>query len=107
MDSVNENRLREDKAMRLRDLFSLVKETAIGWSKGQTFQMGAALAYYGVFALAPTLVIAIAMAGILFGEDAAQGRLAATLEDVLGPAVAEAFSDVLAYVHVSGSGWIA
>jgi membrane protein len=103
MDSAKERC--EGKAMRLKDLFGLVKETAIGWSKGQTFQLGAALAYYGVFALAPTLVIALAMAGILFGEDAAQGRLTATLEDALGPAVAQAFAEVLAYVHVTGSGW--
>jgi membrane protein len=93
--------------MRWKDLFGLVKETAVGWSKGQTFQLGAALAYYGSFALAPTLVIAIALAGILFGEDAAQGRLAATLEDALGPAVAQAFAEILTYVHVTGSGWTA
>ena len=93
--------------MHWKDLFGLVHETAVGWSKRQTFQLGAALAYYGVFALAPTLVIAIAIAGILFGEDAAQGRLSDTLKDALGPAVAQAFADVLAYVHISGSGWTA
>jgi membrane protein len=93
--------------MRWKDLFGLIQETAIGWSKRQTFQLGAALAYYGVFALAPILVIAIAMAGILFGEDAVQGRLAAKLENAVGPAVAQAFAEVLAYVHVTGSGWTA
>jgi membrane protein len=85
----------------------LVKETAVGWSKRETLQLGAALAYYASFALAPTLVIAIAVAGILFGEDAAQGRLAATLEDALGSAVAQAFAEILTYVHVTGSGWTA
>jgi membrane protein len=93
--------------MSWKDLFGLVKETAVGWSERHTFQLGAALAYYGSFALAPTLVIAIALAGILFGEDAAQGRLAATLKDALGSAVAQALAEILTHVHVTGSGWIA
>jgi len=90
-----------------KGLIGLVKETAKGWYGGQTFLFGAALAFYGSFALAPTLVIAIAVAGMLFGEEAAQGQLAASLEVGLGPAVAAAISEALANVHVTGSGWIA
>jgi membrane protein len=90
--------------MLLRNLIGLVKETGYGWSERQTFQLGAALAFYGVFALAPTLVLAIALAGMIFGEEAAQGRLVVVLEEALGPAVAQAVSDTLAYVHISRSG---
>jgi membrane protein len=91
--------------MRWKDLIGLLRQTASGWSAQHTFQFGAALAFYAAFALAPLLVIAIALAGIFFGEDAAQGRLDATLEDALGPTVARAIAETLTYVHVTGSGW--
>jgi membrane protein len=93
--------------MRWKVLMGLVKETAYGWSEPHTFQSGAALAFYGAFALAPTLVIAIALAGIFFGEDAAKGRLDAALTDALSPSVAQAIAETLTYVHVTGSGWTA
>jgi membrane protein len=84
-----------------------VRETAYGWSKGNTFQLGAALAFYRTFALAPTLVIAIALAGILFGKDAAKGRLDAQLADAVGPSVAQAVAEILTSVHANRSGWTA
>jgi membrane protein len=93
--------------MRWKDLIGLVKKTAYGWYGGQPFQHGAALAFYAAFALAPTLVIAIALAGVIFGKEAAQGQLAASLEVAVGPAVAKAFADTLTHVYVSRSGWIA
>src|SRR5262249_54796975 len=67
----------------------------------------AALAFYAAFALAPLLVITIALAGIFFGEDAAQGHLDATLEDAFGATVAQAMVATLASVHLNGSGWAA
>jgi membrane protein len=93
--------------VRWKDLVGLVKETAYGWSEPHTFQSGAALAFYGAFALAPTLVIAIALAGIFFGEEAAKGRLDATLADALSPSVAQAIAETLTYVHITRSGWAA
>jgi membrane protein len=97
----------KSKAMRFKDLTGLVRETACGWWERGTFELGAALAFYGAFALAPTLVIAIALAGIFFGEDAAKGRLDASLAQAVGPTVARALAEALTYVHVTGSGWSA
>jgi membrane protein len=93
--------------MRWKDLLRLVRATAAGYFEGHSFQFGAALAFYGVFALAPTLVIAIGLAGLFFGEDAAKGRLDATLKEALGPTMAQAFAEILTFVYVSHSGWIA
>jgi membrane protein len=93
--------------MRWKRVFRLLKETAYGWLGSESFQHGAALAFYGVFALAPTLVIVIAVAGILFGAEAAQGQLAETLATSLGPTVAQAIEETLKYVYVSRSGWAA
>lgn len=85
----------------------LLKETIVGWCTGQAFQQAAALAFYAAFALAPTLVIVITVAGWIFGEDAAAGQLASSLETALGPIVSAAFAETLAYVYISGTGWTA
>jgi membrane protein len=88
-----------------KELAGLVRETVQAWSGRQTFLLGAALAFYAAFALAPTLVLAIAQAGLVFGDDAAQGRLTAVLRDALGPTVARAVGETLTYVHVTHPGW--
>jgi membrane protein len=93
--------------MRWKVLVGLVRATASGYFAGDSFQFGAALAFYAVFALAPTLLIAIGLAGIFFGEDAAKGRLDATLADALGHTMAQAFTESLTYVYLSHSGGIA
>jgi membrane protein len=95
--------------MRLKDLGIVLKETAAGWYRHGTFELGAALAFYGVFALAPTLVIAIAVAGLIFGEEAnvAQEQLVARLEQVVSPSVARAIAETLDYVYINRSGWVA
>jgi uncharacterized BrkB/YihY/UPF0761 family membrane protein len=46
--------------------------------------MGAAIAYYTIFSIAPMLVIAIAVAGMLFGHDAAQGEIVNQIRDIVG-----------------------
>ena len=93
--------------MSLKSGVGLFRETVVGWCTGQAFQQAAALAFYAAFALAPTLVIVITVAGWIFGEDAAKGQLAASLETALGPIVSAAFEETLAYVYVTGTGWSA
>jgi membrane protein len=93
--------------MRGKDLIALVKDTAWGWSQQQTFQHGAALAFYGVFALAPMLLIATAFAGIIFGKEAAAEELQSEMTDALGPAMSAAVAETMSYVHVTKSDWIA
>lgn len=88
-------------------MWTLFKSSAIGWYRRNPFQQGAALAFYGAFALAPTLFLAIAVAGLIYGEDAAEGQLAKTLSATLGPTVAQAIGDSLAYVHVTRTGFSA
>ena len=58
-----------------RTVWVLIKRAAIKWSADDCLTLGAALAYYTVFSLAPILVIAIAVAGALFGQEAAQGEI--------------------------------
>jgi membrane protein len=92
--------------MKVNDWLRLLKETVRDWYESNTFQLGAALAYYSVFALAPTLVIAVGIAGLIFGRDAAQGNLADQLKQTMGPAVAEAIQETLSSAHQAATaGW--
>jgi membrane protein len=93
--------------MRLKDLFGVVKEAALAWYGGRTLEQGAALAYYAVFSIAPTLVITVAVASMVLGADAAQGRLEAQLQQVVSPLVAQAIAEMLGYVHLTHSGLLA
>ncbi|HET9750585.1 MAG TPA: YihY/virulence factor BrkB family protein [Casimicrobiaceae bacterium] len=68
----------------LKSLWSLTKESVSQFSDDFAPSMGAALAYYTIFSIAPLLVIAIAVAGIFFGEDAARGQIFEQLRGLLG-----------------------
>lgn len=67
--------------------------------------MGAALAYYTMFSLAPLLLIVVSVAGLLFGEDAARGEITSQLRSLMGDAGARAVQDLLVSVRkpVEGS----
>lgn len=65
--------------------FAIARETALEWWRGGSPRLGAALAYYTIFSIAPLLVVSIAIAGLVFGEEAARGRIVETLGGLLGP----------------------
>jgi len=77
------------------------------WSENNTFQLGAAIAYFAIFALTPLAVISVSMASWLFGETAAQGELANQIEIVVGPTLAQAIQETITRAHESDSGIIA
>lgn len=61
------------------EAWSLAQETVRGWLGDFAPSMGAGIAYYTAFSLAPLLIIVIAVAGLVFGEDAARRYLYAQL----------------------------
>lgn len=66
-------------------MFALLKETVREWSEDGASRLAAALAYYTTFSLAPLLVLVIAIAGLIGGQEAAQSQTMAQVEDLLGP----------------------
>jgi membrane protein len=58
-------------------------------------RLGAALAYYTLFSVAPMLVIAIYLAGLLYGEEAARGQVAGQLQREIGRDAAEAIQKLI------------
>ena len=88
--------------MKPRDLYDLVKETIRQSLNDKTSTLGAALAYYAVFALAPLAVLAVTIAGYLFGEEAARGELNKRVQSAVGPAFAQAIQDSVQYSNRQG-----
>jgi membrane protein len=70
--------------MTVKDLWDLVKAAASGWVDDYAQSMGAALAYYTMFSIAPLLLIVISIAGLVFGDQAARGEIFSQLEGMLG-----------------------
>ena len=70
--------------MNARTLWELLRDTYNGWSADKAPRLGAALAYYTVFSLAPILVIAIGVAGLVFGQEAARGEIVGQIEEASG-----------------------
>jgi membrane protein len=81
---------------RLRALGDVFRQAGIDWWKVKAPRLGAALAYYTVLSLAPILVIAIAVAGAVYGEEAARGELVGQIRDLVGPQGAEAVQTMIA-----------
>ncbi len=69
---------------RVRTVWLLVKETVAAWIADKAPRLGAALSYYTVFALAPLLIVIIAVAGMVLGREAAQGQIVGQLRGLLG-----------------------
>ena len=73
----------------------LLKQTASAWSEDYAPSMGAALSYYTLFSIAPLLLIVIAIAGLVFGEEAARGEIFGQLAGLVGPEGAKAVEGLL------------
>jgi len=90
--------------MRLRDAWDTLKETANDWLDDNASRLAAALAYYSLLSLAPLLVIAVAVAGVFFGPDAARGKVAGELGAVVGGQAAQGIQAVVASARSPASG---
>ena len=77
------------------------------WVDQRASSKGAALAFYTLFSMAPVLVLVIAIAGSIFGRQAAQGEIFSQLKELLGPQGAEAVQALLINAGNQDSGRIA
>jgi membrane protein len=76
--------------MNIKQAWGLVKEAASSWVDDYASSMGAALAYYTMFSIAPVVLIVISVAGLVFGEEAARGEIIAQLQGLMGDRAAQA-----------------
>ena len=87
-----------------QDSWTLIKRVSNSWINDYVPSMGAALAYYTMFSLAPLLLIVVSVAGLVFGQDAARGEIEAELRALMGETGAKAVQDLLASVRKPAEG---
>lgn len=87
-----------------KEIWTLLKQTVAAWKKDRAPSMGAALAYYTAFSIAPLLIIVIAVAGLVFGRDAAQAAILGQMQGLLGADGGEAIDAMLTSAGDLGSG---
>src|SRR2546428_13557901 len=79
----------------MKRYFQLFKEAWTEFTKDKAQRLGAALAYYTLFSIAPLLLIAIAIAGLVFGKSQAQAEIVGQLRMLVGDAGAKAIEEML------------
>jgi membrane protein len=93
--------------MNAREGVRLARQAIEAWSEDYAPSMGAALAYYALFSIAPLLLIVTGIAGLLFGAQAARGELFGELTGLMGEDAARAIEGLLAHVNRPASGMVA
>ena len=74
----------------LREAWALARDTVEGFIADEAMTRGAAIACYAMFSIAPLLVVAVAIAGLAFGEEAVRSAVAEQLRALVGREGAEA-----------------
>jgi membrane protein len=90
-----------------RQIWRLTKKSVVAWRADHASSMGGALAYYTLFSIAPILIIAIAVAGFFFGEEAARGEILVQLRGLLGDDGAAAVQGLIESARKPEQGLIA
>src|SRR3990167_8547453 len=91
----------------VRRLKIVLIESLTSWVDHRASSKGAALAFYTLFSMTPILVVAIAVAGYVFGAEAAQGEIVAQMQGLVGPNGAQAIQALLAAAQDPASGLVA
>src|SRR5208337_240581 len=79
----------------LKAAYVLFKKAGSAWAEDNAPSMGAALAFYTVFSLAPALIVAISVAGLAFGQKAAEGEFSRQLQGLVGETGAKAIQAIM------------
>jgi len=88
-------------------MWKLLSATYTKWTEDHAQGLGAALAFYAVFSLAPLLLIGIAIAGAVFGQEAAQGHIIGQIQDLVGEESAKAIQSMIEEARKPAAGIIA
>ncbi len=83
------------KALKISSAWQLSRDAVSSWIDDYGQSMGAALAYYTVFSIAPLLLIVISIAGLVFGAEAARGEILQQLGGLMGEDAAHAIQGLL------------
>ncbi len=76
-------------------LGAILRRSVAGWWNDNVPRLGASLAYYTLFALAPILIVAISIGGLVFGPEAVRGEIVGQIQGLIGREGAEAVQSML------------
>jgi len=88
----------------LKSAWSLLKAAATDWDEDNASRLAASLTCYTLLSLAPLVVVSVAVAGLVFGQDAARGEIARELGSIVGPQAAKAIEAVIAHAKAPEAG---
>jgi membrane protein len=97
----------EAEPVTAHSVWDLIKKTASSWNDVNAPRLGAALAFYTMLSTAPLLVLSIAIAGLVFGRQAAQGQIVTQLVSVVGRTGALAIQQLIENASKPGVGYTA
>lgn len=107
MQNSNEISPRVSEHFAPTEIVSMIKEAALGWNEDGAASMGAAIAYYTIFSIAPLLIIIMAIAGFFFGAEAVQGQVYGQAQSLLGHDGATALQGLVKSASQPSSGVLA
>lgn len=87
--------------------WTMLKDTFAGFIEDSALSRGASIAYFTIFSIAPVIVICVAIAGLAFGDEAANGAITGQLSGLMGQQGAEAVQTMVASASNKSSGIIA
>lgn len=90
--------------MYYRTIWSMVRATFDDWNAHEAPRLGAALAFYTLLSLAPLVILATAIAALIFGHSTAQSQLLAQVESMMGHQGSEAVKGMIERAHEPASG---
>ncbi len=92
---------------KLQTIYRLLTEVISIWIAGNASSMGAAVAYYTIFAIAPLFIFVLALAGLLFGQEAAHRELFGQISSLVGSSGGEAIQATVAAANRPKAGAVA
>jgi membrane protein len=78
-----------------------MKKAAIDFNDDNGFKLAASLSYSMIFSIGPFLIVAISLAGIIWGEQAAEGKVYVQIKDLVGSAAAAQIQDIIRNIQNS------
>ncbi|PMR70694.1 ribonuclease BN [Halomonas heilongjiangensis] len=84
--------------------WNVVQDAIRLWLERNAFSYAGSLAFYTLFSLAPTMIIAVTVIGVVLGEEAAQGQIVARLQGTMGAEAAQAIEQAVAQSRIEESG---
>ena len=85
----------------------VIRRASSDWINDNAPRLGASVTFYTLLSLAPVIVIAVAVAALVYGQEAAHGRLASEIRGLAGPELARTIQEVIRDAYMPGTGVIA